>query len=312
MHGRTAAIALAATLGWAILLVATRIVLHRFGLNAWAFSLVQLFVGGAAMFALGGRSTIAWSSLLMPSTWIYGALRVVSTALSAAALLYVSVAQDTLLAAVNVPLAMLGAMALSARRPMPAEWTAHGVIVAGILALAASLPGGLANPAVLLELVSETAVVASTMLIERHPENRHDSVAARCRFTGTVLMVTALLFVVVWAGIGALGVGIGSAALAFGSLGAAVAAPALWIAGSLVGALGRGPVMYLALLAIRDAGTQTYLAALALLPLVGLGLETAAAQAGLLPMPHVMGIEAMAGVLVIGGSMTLVWLRLRR
>jgi hypothetical protein len=299
----------AATLSWGVLLVATRLLLVNFSFNAWGFTLIQLLVGGASMMVLGGRGAVVWRSLASPSIWVYGGLRVISSACSSAALLYVGVMQDTLLAAMNVPIAALIIILGSRRLPPARQALVHGVIVAGIATMALALPGGLANPAVLLEAISETAVVVSTLLIERHPHNRSDDIGARCRFTGAVLMATAAMFIVVWGLSGAAGVRLGNNALAFGDLGALLADPALLVAGALVGACLRGPTMYLALYAIRLAGTQTYLAALALLPVVGVTLEAVCAALGWLPWPHLGWAEAASAALVVGGSMLLVQLR---
>ena len=311
MNNSPLAVAVAATIAWAVLLVATRLVLIRFEINAWGFTLVQLLTGGLAMMAFGRRATIAWGSLLSPSIWAYGALRVVSAGASSAALLYVTVMQDTLLASMNVPLAAL-VLVLVTRRPLPGgQVLAHDIMIAGIATMAFSLPGGLLNPAVLLEVIAECAVVASTLLIERHPENRRDDVKARCLFTGTVLMVTAAMFIAAWALSGALGISVGSNALAFGDFGQLFASTDLLIAGALAGVLLRGPTMYLALLAVRLAGTQTYLATLALLPFACLVFEAGCALAGWLPWPTLGPAEIVSGLLVIGGSLLLVRLRSR-
>jgi hypothetical protein len=175
--------------------------------------------------------------------------------------------------------------------------------------MALSLPGGLLNPAVLLELVAECAVVASTLLIEHHPENRRDDVLSRCRFTGAVLMVTAAMFILAWALSGVLGIRLGSNALAFGDPAQLFASTELLLAGTLAGVLLRGPTMYLALLAVKLAGTQTYLATLALLPVACLAFEAACAVLGWLPWPILGWAEIAAGFLVIGGSLLLVRLR---
>jgi hypothetical protein len=67
--------------------------------------------------------------------------------------------------------------------------------------------------------------------------------------------------------------------------------------------------MYLALYAIRLAGTQTYLAALALLPVVAVALEALCAALGWLPWPTLGWAEAAAATLVVSGSLLLVRLR---
>ena len=311
MHSSAFAVAVAATIAWAVLLVATRVVLLGLGINAWGFTLVQLLTGGLAMMLIGHRGAIAWSSLLSPSIWLYGALRVVSAGAATAALLYVTVMQDTLLAAMNVPLAAL-MLLLITRRPVPRRQVlAHGIIVAGIAVMAFSLPDGIFNPAVLFELIAECAVVASTLLIERHPGNRGDDIASRCRFTGVVLMATAAMFILAWALSGALGIRLGSNALAFGDPAQLFASSDLLIAGALAGVLLRGPTMYLTLLAVKLAGTQTYLATLALLPFACLVFELLCAGIGLLPFPALGVAEIASGLLVIGGSLLLVRLRSR-
>jgi len=311
MHSSPLAVAVAATIAWAILLVATRVVLIRFEINAWGFTLVQLLTGGLAMMAFGRRASIAWASLLSPSIWAYGALRVVSAGASSAALLYVTVMQDTLLAAMNVPLAALVLVVVTRQRLPGGQVLAHAIMIAGIAIMAFSLPGGLLNPAVMLEVIAECAVVASTLLIERHPENRRDDIQARCLFTGTVLMVTAAMFILAWAVSGALGVSVGSNALAFGDFSQLFASTDLLIAGALAGVLLRGPTMYLALLAVRLAGTQTYLATLALLPFACLVFEAGCALAGWLPWPALGPAEIASGLLVVCGSLLLVRLRSR-
>lgn len=302
----TAAVALAACLAWAVLIVAVRVVLLQTGLNAWAFSLVQLVSGGAFMVAIAARGRVSWGAFAHLGTWIYGGLRVVAASCASAALLYVGVMQDTLLAMINVPLAALVVLAWTGRRPARWQWAGHGAIVAGIALLAAHLPGGFANPAVILELIAESAVAISTVLIERHPYNRSHAVADRCLFTGIVLLVTALLFLLAWLTMGAAGVSVGRGALALGDLGLLFGAPGLWLWGCLVGALLRGPTMYLALWAIARSGTVTYLATLALLPVFGLALEWLTSLTGLLPAPALAVSDALAGAIILSGSLLLV------
>lgn len=309
MHGSPLLVAIAATIAWAVLMVATRVVLLTLGINAWGFTLMQLLTGGLAMMLIGRRGAVDWAALLSPAIWAYGALRVVSAGGTSAALLYVTVMQDALLMAMNVPLAALILVLILRQRLPGRQLLAHAVIVAGIAVMAFSLPGGLANPAVLLEIISESAVVCSTLLIERHPENRREDIAARCRFTGAVLMVTAAMFILVWAVSGLLGVRLGSDALEFGDPAALFASTELLVAGALAGVLLRGPTMYLTLLAVKLAGTQTYLATLALLPFACLVLELICAWTGLLPWPTLGRAEIVAGTLVVGGSLLLVRLR---
>ncbi|SMF51231.1 EamA-like transporter family protein [Tistlia consotensis] len=290
-------VTLGALLSWAALLAASRVLLLRLGLDPWAFSFVQLCAGGLVLLAAGGRRRPDLSSFRRPATWALGVLRVLSAACYTAVLVRLSVLEAGVLGAVNVPLVALAVWLAFGRRPARGEWLGQLVILAAILPLVAGLEGGLRDPAVGLMLLNELCLVAATLLAERHPDNRSDRPGARFRLTGAVLLVTAALFLAVRLAEG-------------GSAGGLLDRPLL-AAGAAVGVALRAPSMVLSFWSIRLVGARNYMAAVSLLPLLGLGLEQAALAAGLIEVSRFRPGTALLALGVVAGTLLVVAARIR-
>lgn len=265
---------------WALLLVVTRVVLSRYDIDPWAFALIQLVSGGSVLIVRSKRSSeVDWRSIRRTRTWVYGVLRVTTATAFTAALVHTTVTYAGLLGTINVVLGVLGARLVFGRRPSGAEVVAHCVVVAGVVAVVAlRLEDGVRNPAVALMLISEVAVVASSLLAEAHPDNNASDPSVRLRFTGTVLVLTALLFLMIQVPLRVLADGSTTLDLYF--------SPSLWISGLIVGIVLRGPAMHSSLQAIRLAGTEVYLMATASLPFFGLIFEYSAGHLGLIAAPQ--------------------------
>lgn len=281
---------------WALLLVTSRILLVRLEVDPWSFTFIQLVAGGILLIALstGGDST-DWSSLRRPGTWIYGVLRVVTAGAFTAALIHATVTYAGLLGTINVVFGVAGASVVYKRRPSSRELWGHVVIMAGIAALIfGRLDGGVRNPAVLLMFISEVAVVASTLVAETHPDNNSHNPKVRLRFTGTVLLVTALLFLAVR--VLQDGIQVQAGGDDVGLTGA------LWASGLVVGLVLRGPVMHSSLKAIRLVGAEVYLMMAASLPFIGLVFETVAGSLGLIERANYTAADVALVGAIAGGA----------
>jgi len=266
---------------WALLMVASRVVLVRYQIDPWSFVFIQLIAGGIMLIALStGGEPADWSSLLRVQTWVYGILRVTAAAVSTAAVVYATVAHAGTLGMSKVVIGVVGARLAFGRRPTSREYGGLLMVLAGISVLIATrLDGGIRNPAVLLMFVSDVAVVASSLIAEAHPDNNSDNPAVRLRFTGTVLLITAALFL-------AFRVLQEGAAWRSGGLGVDWG-PAVWIGGLMVGVTLRGPAMHGSLKAIRLVGADVYLIVAPSLAFIALIFETIAAAFGLIePASH--------------------------
>ena len=296
-------VTLASMLCWGALLATARVLLLRLSLDPWAFTFIQLVAGGVFLLAMAGRGGIDLSSFRRPTTWLLGILRVLTASAFTAALVWVSVMEASVMGLVSVPMAVAAVWLAFGRRPARGEWLGHLVVLAGIATLVAFLPGGLLHPVVAIMLFNEVCVIGATLLAESHPDNRGNDPRARLRFTGAVLLATALLFLAV-------------RSVQMGITGAADW-DATWnwpllASGVVVGVLLRGPSMYLSFWAVRLVGTQNYTAASALLPLFGMAFEEAAHGLGLIEVSRLQPATALLAVVVGIGAILVVAARRRR
>ena len=91
----------------------------------------------------------------------------------------------------------------------------------------------------------------------------------------------------------------------------AVADPATWIAGALVGILLRGPSTYATFRAIRLVGSENYLMGVAFMPALTLAGERLAAAAGWIPEPALSAATLVAGSVGVAGAAGIALLRWR-
>lgn len=281
-------VTLAAIVCWAALSVASRVLLLGYDLDPWSFSFVQLCAGGVVLLAASGREIFDLSSFRRPSTWVLGVLRVFSAALYTAVLAWVSVLEAGIMGAIIVPLIAVAVALIYGRRPARGEWVGHLVILGAIAVFLSTLEPEIWRPAVGLMALNALCIVATSILLERHPDNISAQPKARLRFTGAVLLVTAVLFLVVRMAQG-------------GLTGAGVDWPLLLAAGG-VGVLLRAPSMVLSFWSIRLIGAQNYLASVSLLPLIGMGFEQAAFAAGLLAVSRFQIGSLILALVVVGGT----------
>lgn len=285
-------VTIGATLSWAALSVVSRILLLTLNLDPWPFSFVQLCAGGLALLVLSGRQFRNLSSLFRPTTWVLGALRVLSAALHTAVLVWVSVLEAGILGAINIPMTAIALWLIFGRHPARAGWLGHLLILAAITVLVWKLEIDNSRLAVGLMMLNAMCLVAIATLAERHPDNISDQPGVRLRFTGAVLLVTAALFLAV--------------RFVQGGFGDGATDWTLLIVGGAVGVALRAPSMVLSFWSIRLVGAQNYTASISLLPLFGMAFEQAAIAAGLLDVSRFqIGTLLLALGVVIGTLLVL-------
>ena len=172
------------------------------------------------------------------------------------------------------------------------------MVGAGIVGVAFGLPGGLTGPASLLMAISASATALGTAVAELHPDNQGDDRRLRLRLTGAVMLATAAVMLAAAVAVSATDP---DGAIAAAIPASAVADPATWIAGALVGILLRGPSTYFTFRAIRMVGAENYLMGAALMPVLNLAGESVAAEFGMIAMPALTFGTMLAGVVGIAG-----------
>jgi hypothetical protein len=167
----------------------------------------------------------------------------------------------------------------------------HLMILAAVTMLVMSLDTSIRISIVCLMLLNALCLVANSILAERHPDNFSDEPGVRLGFTGTVLLVTAALFLLLR--FIHLGVGGGVWNLP------------LLLSGVIVGVTLRAPSMILAFWSIRLVGALNYTAAVAFLPLLGMAFEQLFVAAGLFEVSRFrmetfyLGVVVSVGILVV-------------
>ena len=278
-------VTLCSVIWWAALLVVSRILLLQFQFDPWAFSFVQLCAGGVALLLAGGVKHFDFTSFLRPTTWVLGVLRVLSAASYTAVLVWISVLEAGILGAINIPMVAIAVWLIFGRRPARGEWVGHIVIFIPIVLLVFRLEGGILLTVVGLMLFNETCLIAATILAERHPDNLSDQAGARLRFTGAVLLVTAIFFLIIQG--------------MLGETGNREIDWVLLLSGIAVGVTLRAPSMLLSFWSIWLIGARNYMAAISLLPLLGMGFEQIAFATGYI-------VESRFHILTVGFAITIV------
>lgn len=302
-------IALGSITVWGILLVISRGLLIRYQFDPWSFACIQLIGGGLTLIAFSTGETVDWRSLRRISTWCYGVLRVVSASAFTTALVHVSVVYAGLLGVMNVPVAMIAVWFLFSRKPVKWEWLGHVAIGGGIVLLIVQLDGGIDNPAVLWMAVTTVSTVTSSMIAEKHPDNNNANPLARRRFTGVVLLITAILFLV-WRIVQTASSGYEEAQA--DRLASVVFDMKLWGTGIILGGVFRGPAMHLSLQSIRLVGADTYLIVVAMLPFMGWIFELLAIRMGLLQSSTVPFFHLVTGFVIVGSCVLVIIGRARK
>lgn len=303
---------------WALLLVTSRVILFAWPVDPWLFTFIQVMAGGAFLIAIAGRGSGFTEALSNLFTWLYGGLRVATAAFFTAALTYTSTYNAAFLGIISVPVSLVVLWILLARQPTRVELPFHGLVLLGFVFLAGSLDNGWRNPAIVLMIVSELCVVASTLIAEIHPLNQTNDTRQRARLTGIMLLASAFVMLVLAAGFGLVARWLpGFQSLIPGTFSwmtdpSAMLDPVLWIAATLVGVILRGPSLFLALKAIHHVRTEVYIAAMAGLPFMTFSMEALAVSFGWIPPSHSTHMTLFWGSVMTFGSICVLIARSRK
>lgn len=305
MTGHVLAIALGNSLLWSVYLLLTRHVVSGAQLDAWAYTLVQLLSAGLAMLWVGRRTPGNWRDLLVPWTVCYAFMRVIINGCTAAAIVWLAVTQSTLLSTMSVLIGALAGWALTRQAPARRDWPGLALLAIGIGAFAAALGTEVAWRGVVWLVASEAVAVAASWMIAYHPRNSAADPAARCRFTGEILIAASLALILVWTLAGLAG----AMASPWAGGGDAFGRVELWLYAILAGVIFRAPGTWLGFWTINHSGVQTYLIALTAMPFFAIALEAAAARLGWLSPPSLSMAEWLAAGIILAGAVWLIVIR---
>ncbi len=286
------AITISAIMSWAILSVVSRILLVNYGFDPWTFSFLQLVAGGVTLLAIGFRGAGEKRSFTRFSTWVLGALRVLSAALYTGVLAWISVLEAGTIGAINLPVVAILVFLLDRAAPRGLAWLGHGIILVAVTLMAMQLQADIRTAVLGLMSLNALCLGAMNVIAERHPENTSATISERVWFSGVVLTITAAMFLIVRIAQGGEAIGALDGPLILSSI--------------TVGILLRAPSMFLTFWAISVSGAQGYTAAIAFLPLFGMACEQAAIALGFLEVSRFKFEYLYIASLALVGTL-LVW-----
>ena len=307
MSGRILALALGNSLIWAVYMLLTRHVVSGARLDPWAYTLVQLLAAGLAMLWVGRRTPGSWGDLLAPWTVGYAFLRVAINGCTSAAIVWIAVTQSTLLATASVLISAAMGWVLTRATPSRREWPGLIGLALGVAAFALAAVSDTTWRGILWLGLSETLAVAGSWIIAYHPRNRSADLAARCRFTGEILVAASIALILTWSLAGLAG----AVASPWAGGGDAFGRIALWVYAILAGVLFRAPGTWLGFWTINSVGVQAYLIALTAMPFFAIALEALAARLGWLAPPDLSAGEWAAAAIILGAATWLIAVRMK-
>ena len=307
MSGRILALALGNSLIWAVYMLLTRHVVSGARLDPWAYTLVQLLAAGLAMLWVGRRTPGSWGDLLAPWTVGYAFLRVAINGCTSAAIVWIAVTQSTLLATASVLISAAMGWVLTRATPSRREWPGLIGLALGVAAFALAAVSDTTWRGILWLCLSETLAVAGSWIIAYHPRNRSADLAARCRFTGEILVAASIALILTWSLAGLAG----AVASPWAGGGDAFGRIELWVYAILAGVLFRAPGTWLGFWTINSVGVQAYLIALTAMPFFAIALEALAARLGWLAPPGLSAGEWAAAAIILGAATWLIAVRMK-
>lgn len=305
-----------ATVGWIeaglfVIAVSALNVLYAYavaqGANVIVFVLYALIGTSVVMLAASGMGSDARHVLAAPLSWIFGGASVALEAIYFLLVGLISPAEASLTARLSVPASLLIGWWLFSARITPRQVMGGLIVVAAVVPVLAWAPADQRGVAILLGVLCALAVAVKTFASEFHPWNRAaESIGEKIRVTGLVVLATTLLSLAVT------GLAMMGAAVGLGSMDKVAPSPAAFVhVPTIVLALLFGTVIltamtYLQFSSVVKIGTPNFLATSALTPLSAYGLQTLAANAGLIEAPAFDVAMLLPILLGIGGVVLIV------
>ena len=282
------------------------------------FSSIGTLTAGLTLLLIAGPGDLGRSTLRDPHTWAYGLLDMISITLVVGACFFATATELVMLLRVDIVFGLILAWLVFGRRIRHADLIGGAAILAGCALAAGQMAPGKMPYAVLLIALASLARAAATIVSERHPtSNAADTVRKRCRITGMIMLVSALVFLAaVLAGALARATLPAGAADAYPVLAAlpdiaGFVDPVTLVAATVLGIVIYAPATYFYLYAVRIAGTETFFMMLVYQPVVTIGLERLVGDATALPAIAANPLLLAAILCVIGGSTFMLGMRYR-
>ena len=279
---------------------------HTLGAHPVAFILYAMLATAIATLLAVGLGPDAAAIARHPASWLAGLAIILIEIFYFQTIAYVAPAHGNVMLRIGIPIAMIAGWALFGRRPLRLAAAGGVVIVVGVAFIVAVTPADVRWPMAITGTLAGGFVVVRGFSGEFHPMNRAArTVREKLRFTGIVVLVTALMSLVAAA--------LAALAVASGAMPATRLLPTLHemahVPTVLLGCVGGGAIltlmMYLNFSAVVTIGTANFTAIMAFSPVTTWIFQEAGVALGWIEAarPNASVVTAMtvciAGVLLI-------------
>jgi drug/metabolite transporter (DMT)-like permease len=312
--------AFTAVMFWGLLDASSRYAVVAMEADPMVFSCLNLMAGAVVLLAIAGPGAGGLETLRRGHTWMFGFFRVLMTLFLVFAFTALSASEVNFMLRVNVLFALVAAWVFFERKPTVADAPGIILLTGGFLGLVLRQEDAFLNWAVGLVMLAAICDTILTIIAERHPVSKKAmGLHARCRYTGFVLFVTSLFFMLLAFLIASTKTWFGDDLTYLPEAAQQVLARAPTLAhfthgGTLLSALVigvflRAPSMYLYLYAARLLKAENLLMAATLAPFATLAAESLFIGTGILDAATLDMWDVIAGVCMTTGALSMVVFR---
>lgn len=300
---------------WALHDVSFRFAAVEYSVEPTVFICFTLFVTAFVLIVVAGPGAGGMSTLKRGHTWAYGVLAVFLNIAQVFALIYITTTEMNFLNRATVVMSILATWMFFARRPHFSDLIGGSLVLGGLYFIAEGLDPAIRVQALVCILFVAFTSVATAMLGEIHPENNNaETIRARSRVAGYVLLVSSFVFLVMTLAVALLKENSTEIANAlpiisgFPSLGDFLHKPTFFIA--LILGLTVMPIaMYFFFYATKTAKTETFMAVSSTLPFFTYAVEWLASKFGLLDISAITHKDLIAGAVIVAGAFLIEYMR---
>ncbi|MBI1363881.1 MAG: EamA family transporter [Proteobacteria bacterium] len=312
--------AFTAVMFWGLLDASSRYAVVAMNADPMVFSCLNLMFGAIVLLAIAGPGVGGLETMRRGHTWMFGFFRVLMTLFLVFAFTALSASEVNFMLRVNVLLGLVAAWLLFDRKPAVTDIPGIALLTGGFITLVARQDDGFLNWAVGLVVLAAVCDTILTVIAERHPVSKKATgLKARCRYTGFVLFVTSLFFMLVafliamakiWLGddIGHLPMAVQEVLMRAPTLGHFTHHGTL-ISAFVIGVVLRAPSMYLYLYAARLLKSENLMMAATLAPFATLSAESFFVAMGWLEAATLDMWDVFSGICMTTGALSMVVLR---
>ncbi len=292
--------------------IAQRLVAVRWEVDPMVWG-CSAFMGAAlVLLIVGQKGQVAGDVLRRPHTWVFGIFLITIAIINTFLFQQITSTEVTLLHRINLLLGFLiGWFFLNRKQGWDRALSAL-MIMLGVLLILTNI--ATEQKAFVYTSIAIISLIGAIRIFvaEFHPENNaHIGFHSRCCMAGIVTAVTSIFLTVVAVLIAYLQT-LSDAPIAFLPELSDFTHRGTVYGGFVLGVLFVAPIRYLEFSSIRLIKSENYFAVAALTPIAVIFWESAFAGLGLLEIRQLSKIDLLAGVLITGGALLTVYIRIKR